>query len=93
MHSEAAEMQAVEDESADGTVLKELQPGYMLKGALLRAARVVVGVFGASGSGASDSTDPNAQSAASPESEQTWETDESPHELEFGEEGLDFSNE
>ena len=46
-HSEAAGMEAVPDESQDGMVLKELQPGYMLKGSLLRVARVVVGRYGA----------------------------------------------
>ena len=46
-HSEAAGMEAVPDESRDGMVLKELQPGYMLKGSLLRVARVVVGRYGA----------------------------------------------
>jgi hypothetical protein len=40
-------MEAVPDESQDGMVLKELQPGYMLKGSLLRVARVVVGRYGA----------------------------------------------
>ena len=61
-HSEAAAIESVEDDSQDNIVLKELQRGYMLKGALLRPARVVVGRFsrtedqspsGASTSGAS----------------------------------------
>jgi molecular chaperone GrpE len=45
-HSEAAGMEPVPDESQDGIVLRELQPGYMLKGSLLRVARVVVGRHG-----------------------------------------------
>ncbi len=45
MHSEAAELEDVLDETQDGVVIKELQPGYMLKGSLLRPSRVVVGRF------------------------------------------------
>ena len=45
MHSEAAEMEDVADETQDGVVIKELQPGYMLKGSLLRPSRFVVGRF------------------------------------------------
>ncbi|MFQ5791628.1 MAG: nucleotide exchange factor GrpE, partial [Acidobacteriota bacterium] len=44
-HSEAAAIEPVEDESKDNIVLKELQRGYMLKGSLLRPARVVVGRY------------------------------------------------
>ena len=44
-HSEAAAIESVEDDSQDNIVLKELQRGYMLKGTLLRPARVVVGRF------------------------------------------------
>ncbi len=58
-HSEAAAIESVEDDSQDNIVLKELQRGYMLKGALLRPARVVVGRFSRTGntspSGASTS--------------------------------------
>ena len=108
-HSEAAGMEAVPDESQDGIVLKELQPGYMLKGSLLRVARVVVGRYGV------DSTEPRAPSdpseattaariptaapapAPSESSEGddsgSWEADTSGHELEFSEDGFDFSNE
>ncbi len=111
MHSEAAGMESVPEESQDGIVLKELQPGYMLKGSLLRVARVVVGRYG------SDSTEPRAPSdpseattatrvpaSTSPppkpsrptegdDSGSSWEADTSGHELEFSEDGLDFSNE
>ncbi|MGH9388443.1 MAG: nucleotide exchange factor GrpE [Vicinamibacteria bacterium] len=110
-HSEAAGMEAVPDESQDGMVLKELQPGYMLKGSLLRVARVVVGRYG------SDSTEPGATSNSSEattaarvptvsppapkpreaadgeDSGSTWEADTAGHELEFSEDGFDFSNE
>jgi hypothetical protein len=92
-------------------VLKELQPGYMLKGSLLRVARVVVGRYG------TDSTEPRAGSDSSEDttaarvptvappppkpnepadgddSGSTWETDNAGHELEFSEDGFDFSNE
>jgi molecular chaperone GrpE len=44
-HSEAAGIEPVEDPSQDNVVLKELQRGYMLKGALLRPARVIVGRY------------------------------------------------
>jgi len=44
-HSEAAGIEPVGDASQDNVVLKELQRGYMLKGALLRPARVVVGRY------------------------------------------------
>ena len=44
-HSEAAAIEPVDDDTRDNIVLKELQRGYMLKGALLRPARVVVGRF------------------------------------------------
>jgi molecular chaperone GrpE len=44
-HSEAAAIEPVDDDSQDNVVLKELQRGYMLKGALLRPARVVVGRY------------------------------------------------
>ncbi|MEE9180620.1 MAG: nucleotide exchange factor GrpE [Vicinamibacteria bacterium] len=55
-HSEAAAIEPVEDDSQDNIVLKELQRGYMLKGALLRPARVVVGRF--------SHTDANSSSSA-----------------------------
>ena len=44
-HSEAAGIEPVDDASKDNIVLKELQRGYMLKGALLRPARVIVGRY------------------------------------------------
>jgi molecular chaperone GrpE len=44
-HSEAAAIEPVDDEAQDNIVLSELQRGYMLRGALLRPARVVVGRF------------------------------------------------
>jgi molecular chaperone GrpE len=109
-HSEAAGMESVEEESQDGMVLKELQPGYMLKGSLLRVARVVVGRYGSESSerAASDPseattatrvpttapppTDPTEPSEGD-DSGASWEADTSGHELEFGEDGLDFSNE
>jgi len=56
-HSEAGAIEPVEDDSQDNIVLKELQRGYMLKGALLRPARVVVGRF--------SHTDANSSSHAS----------------------------
>jgi len=110
MHSEAAGMESVPDESQDGIVLKELQPGYMLKGSLLRVARVVVGRFGAEAAdgGASDPSEattaariptaaPPPPKASEPsegdDSGSSWEADQSSHELEFSEDGLDFSNE
>lgn len=114
-HSEAAEMEAVEDESHDGVVLKELQPGYMLKGSLLRAARVVVGRYAADGSEATTASnvpsipqpptapaperDPapasspdDADGSADAEASGEWDAgDASGTELEFSEDGLDFS--
>ena len=45
VHSEAAAIEPVDEEAQDNIVLSELQRGYMLKGALLRPARVVVGRF------------------------------------------------
>ena len=108
-HSEAAGMEDVPDESQDGMVLKELQPGYMLKGSLLRVARVVVGRYGSdSGERPSDASEattatrapaiaPPASKASEPadadDSGSSWEADHSGHELEFSEDGFDFSNE
>lgn len=46
LHSEAAGIQPVEEEVLDNKVLRELQRGYMLKGSLLRPARVIVGRYG-----------------------------------------------
>lgn len=115
IHSEAAGMEDVEDESQDGLVLKELQPGYMLKGSLLRVARVVVGRFGgeqpsatapaapASASDASEATtasrpptlpaQPETSSGAgNREDENQWEADASGRDLEFSEDGFDFSS-
>lgn len=122
-HSEAAEMEAVNEEGNDGVVLKELQPGYMLKGSLLRVARVVVGRYAPDASEAStaavpaveprspapsprpappatpeatgsDSEDSNEkpQGEADGDDSGSWEAgDASGHELEFSEDGLDFS--
>jgi molecular chaperone GrpE len=92
LHSEAAELEDVPDEEQDGVVIKELQPGYMLKGSLLRAARVVVGRFG--DAPATDPREPSGPSR-SPQAngdDDNWETNESSPELEFSEDGLDFSN-
>ena len=108
-HSEAAGMEPVPDESQDGIVLKELQPGYMLKGSLLRVARVVVGRYGSDSgetkalSTPSESTTAEraptlAPSSPSPPSDgddsgPSWEAEKPGDELEFSEDGLDFSNE
>jgi molecular chaperone GrpE len=116
MQSEAAGMEDVGDESQDGVVLKELQPGYMLKGALLRVARVVVGRFGreqpaqptrpapaSTDSQASEAptaarlpalpTEPSAPAGQETrEQENQWETDGSVQDLEFSEDGFDFSS-
>ena len=99
MRSEAAELEDVPDETQDGIVLKELQPGYMLKGSLLRPSRVVVGRFAVDSAGA-PTTEPDVPAVAPPAdkpaktpSKDNWETDEAGRELEFGEDGLDFSNE
>ncbi|HXV60853.1 MAG TPA: nucleotide exchange factor GrpE [Vicinamibacteria bacterium] len=91
-HSEAAEMQPVDEETQDGIVLRELQPGYMLKGSLLRVARVVVGRFGPDRpeQDKPPSTDPGQGAHTAPDP--SWEAGETGHELEFGEEGLDFSS-
>ena len=99
MHSEAAEMEDVADKTQDGVVIKELQPGYMLKGSLLRPSRVVVGRFEVDAAEA-PTTEPEvpavappADNAAKTPSQDNWETDEASRELEFGEDGLDFSSE
>jgi molecular chaperone GrpE len=55
-HSEAAAIEPVDKQAEDNIVLQELQRGYMLRGALLRPARVVVGRF----SGPRDATDEEA---------------------------------
>ena len=89
-------MVEVSAETQDGVVIKELQPGYMLKGSLLRPARVVVGQYGSSPEPAAPTesqSPPAAESASQNEKDQKWETDEVGGELEFGEEGLDFSGE
>lgn len=98
MHSEAAEMEGVPEEDQDGVVVKELQPGYMLKGSLLRAARVVVGQFGGEVPAEPDAAAPPASSPETTELDSVvpddkWETDESGDELQFSEDGFDFSNE
>jgi len=109
-HSEAAGMESVAEESQDGMVLKELQPGYMLKGSLLRVARVVVGRYGAEATDGgptppSEATTASRLPAAAPppsrpsepsegdDSGSAWDADTAGHELEFSEDGLDFSNE
>jgi molecular chaperone GrpE len=95
-HSEAAGMEPVKDKSEDGIVIKELQPGYMLKGSLLRAARVIVGSFGqeqGSESSKPSSQPPSVAPEPSEDSGDDWEAnDVSGHKLEFSEDGLDFSN-
>lgn len=115
-HSEAAQMEPVEDESQDGVVIKELQPGYMLKGSLLRAARVVVARYDGPrdeetpGDGSERTTEerlptieaesasevpgPKRSSSRSRESGEmeSWETEEGGHELEFSEDGFDFTS-
>ena len=71
MLSEAAEMVDVADETEDGVVIRELQPGYMLKGSLLRPARVVVGQHGATPEPAESTTPPAAESEK--EKDEKWE--------------------
>ena len=103
MRSEAAELQDVADETQDGIVLKELQPGYMLKGSLLRPSRVLVGRFAVDSAGAPPTTEPDVPASAPPAEpaenaekapvQENGETNEASRELEFGEDGLDFSNE
>ena len=93
MHSEAAEMVDVADETEDGVVIRELQPGYMLKGSLLRPARVVVGQHGATREPDESTTPPAAESEKEKEKDEKWEIDEVSDELKFGDEGLDFSEE
>ncbi len=103
MHSEAAEMEAVPVEDQDGVVVKELQPGYMLKGSLLRAARVVVGQYGTTEEAPPpepearlelEDVDATLMVAPEPEAaDDSWETEESADELQFSEDGLDFSKE
>lgn len=89
-HSEAAEMEEVPEKTQDGIVIKEVQPGYMLKGSLLRVARVVVGRFGA-GPEDAPTTEPDAPAVAPPAeptenaakdpSQDSGETNESSREL------------
>ena len=91
LHSEAAEMVEVSDASQDGVVTKELQPGYTLKGSLIRPARVVVGQHG---SPPELPTSPSAtKSDTQDKKQEKWETEEVGHDLEFSDEGLDFSGE
>ncbi len=108
-YSEAAGMQPVPDESQDGIVLKELQPGYMLKGSLLRVARVVVGRYGSDSAEPKAPSDPSEATTAAKvatvsttapgkpdqddDSGSSWEADNSGEALEFSDDGLDFSNE
>ena len=65
--SEAAAIEPVEDDSQDNIVLKELQRGYMLKGALLRPARVVVGRFSRTDAKASEAPEAPSSEPAPPE--------------------------
>ncbi len=58
IHSEAAAIEPVDEEAQDNIVLSELQRGYMLKGALLRPARVVVGRFERQGNKPPQSSEP-----------------------------------
>jgi molecular chaperone GrpE len=67
-HSEAAGMETVDDESQDGVVVKELERGYMLKGSLLRAARVVVGRYDGGGQSAATPKSGASSSSVPPES-------------------------
>jgi molecular chaperone GrpE len=117
MNSEAAGMEVVADESQDGVVLRELQPGYMLKGSLLRVARVVVGRLGGEqpapaapadapvvlvadpSEGVTETRSPelpvarSTPAAADPHAqEDQWEADRPGHDLEFSEDGFDFSS-
>jgi molecular chaperone GrpE len=50
---EALEQEEVDDEKKDGTILEEMQRGYKLRGQVLRAAKVKVGVLSAKGGSAS----------------------------------------
>jgi molecular chaperone GrpE len=107
-HSEAAGMESVPDESRDGVVLKELQPGYMLKGSLLRVARVVVGRYGAEATDREASELSEEATTAAPiptaaparnepfegdDSSSSWDAENPGHEVEFSEDGLDFGKE
>ena len=109
LHSEAAGMEEVEDETQDGTVLRELQPGYMLKGALLRVARVVVGRHGSASSEIPSAIEPEAavdtsditlpdgaeippDAEGAPPEVEAWQADGSGDDLEFSEDGFDFSS-
>ena len=68
-HSEAAGIEPVEDDSQDNVVLKELQRGYMLKGALLRPARVVVGRFSHTDANSSSPAESTAEAPEATSSE------------------------
>jgi molecular chaperone GrpE len=77
-HSEAAGIEPVGDPSQDNVVLKELQRGYMLKGALLRPARVIVGRYSHAGGqnsreGGSDQGAPDDSSLAPQERDDSTE--------------------
>jgi molecular chaperone GrpE len=61
-HSEAAAIEPVDNEAEDNIVIQELQRGYMLRGAMLRPARVVVGRFSGDRSGSDDEPDLPAES-------------------------------
>jgi hypothetical protein len=71
----------------------------MLKGSLLRVARVVVGRYGADASEATTATRVPAVASSPPKPSEpveaddsgSWDADGSGHELEFSEDGLDFS--
>jgi molecular chaperone GrpE len=66
-HSEAAAIEPVDNEADDNIVLQELQRGYMLRGALLRPARVVVGRF--SGPRGADDVEPTPNLPEDPSAE------------------------
>ena len=68
-HSEAAGIEPVADPSQDNVVLKELQRGYMLKGALLRPARVIVGRYSHAGAEGDVGADKSSSAATPPEND------------------------
>ena len=96
-------MAEVDDQSQDNMVLRELQRGYMLKGSLLRPARVVVGTFATPGTPAAGqapqsppdpptaAAPPGPSAAPQPEEPDPWENEGlSADGLKLSEDGLDF---
>lgn len=63
-HSEAAGIEPVDNQAEDNFVIRELQRGYKMKGALLRPARVVVGRFQESRAGEPEESTPPPPSPA-----------------------------